>query len=323
MTPLGARFVPNWTTAAGAVEGVLAFLETPLARHAVMGLTGHAFRLCLGAKAGVVALPSGPHDLDWERMVREYARTGWRWERFGALLAPEDDWEPAREAAVAWTQAHLEAGRPVTGFDFHVREHGVIYGVDVVRGGFLVDDITSAGGSGFAPWAEWPTAVGMIELAAPVEPLDLDPLEVIGESLAWATECLAGRDGPADGQPRGTGALRAWADAFDATTEVDRAGNAYTLAILQAARLDGATFLGDLAGAIPELEAPLRLAERALRDEAKTLAGLLTLFPFPSGGHGNVTVPGLRRGAAMNLRSAATFEDRAHEAIREALRILD
>jgi hypothetical protein len=288
-----------------------------------MGLTGHAFRLCLGTKSGVVALPSGPHDLDWEQMVRHYARTGWRWERFGALLAPEDDWSAAREAAIEWASAHLAAGRPVAGFDFHVREHGVVYGIDLVREGFLVDDLLSDQSGAFLAWSEWPTKAGVIELAAPIEQVEVDPVEAIGESLAWALACFAGEDGPKDGQPRGTAALTAWADAFEGATEVDSAGNAYTLAVLQAARSDGALFLEDIAAAIPELEAPLTRAGRALRDEAKSLAGLVSLFPFPAGGHGNVAIPGLRRGAAMSLRSAAKFEAQAAEGVAEALRILD
>ena len=61
----GARIAPNWTSAAGALEGILAHLGAPLPRHAIMGLTGHAWRLCLGRRDNVVALPSGPADLDW------------------------------------------------------------------------------------------------------------------------------------------------------------------------------------------------------------------------------------------------------------------
>ena len=86
----------------------------------------------------------------------------------------------------------------------------------------------------------------------------------------------------------------AWADAFDSDTEVDRAGNAYTLAVLQGARMDGAAFLADLAESIPDLGEPLRVAERAIRDEVQALSPLITLFPFPTGGHGNVGNAGLR-----------------------------
>ena len=131
------------------------------------------------------------------------------------------------------------------------------------------------------------------------------------------------RDGPDDGQPRGTAALGAWAEALDGDGEVDRAGNAYTLGVLQGARLDGAQFLADLADAVPPVAEALRHAERAIRDEAATLAPLITLFPFPSGGHGNVANAGLRRAAAMALRRAKSYEQLASEAIREALGQLD
>jgi hypothetical protein len=100
---------------------------------------------------------------------------------------------------------------------------------------------------------------------------------------------------------------------------VDRAGNAYTLQVLEAARLDGADFLAQVGESIPDLAAMLAPAERAIRDEANALAPLLTLFPFPTGGHGNVANAGLRRGAAMALRQAARHERSAAEALAQSL----
>ena len=315
----GARIAPNWTSAAGALEGILAHLGAPLPRHAIMGLTGHAWRLCLGRRDNVVALPSGPADLDWEAMSQRYAFTGYRWERFGTQLLAGDDWSEMREAAVEWACAHLGAGRPLIGWDFHLHEHAVVYGFDRQRRGFLVDDVLSGEAGPFAAWDDWPSALGVLELFAPVEPVESDALLTVARSLETALACFSGDDGPPDGQPRGTAALDAWAEALDGEVEVDRAGNAYTLAVLQAARLDGATYLADLAAVLPELSGPLLAAERAIRDETTALSPLLTLFPFPSGGHGNVANAGLRRAAAMALRRAAQHERAAGVSIAEAL----
>ena len=55
----GLQLAENWTSAAGAAQGILDYLGTPLPRHAVMGLTGHAWHTCLGSRDGVVALPHG------------------------------------------------------------------------------------------------------------------------------------------------------------------------------------------------------------------------------------------------------------------------
>ena len=319
---LSARLAPNWTSAAGALEGVLGFLGTPLPRHAVMGLTGHAWHFCLASREGVVALPSGPADLDWEAMVARYARTGWRWERFGSILRPADDWADMRAAAAEWAIPHLESGRPLIGWDFHLHEHAVVYGYDRARSGFLIDDILTGEGGPFVAWADWPSTLGLLELFAPIQPLEMDPLEAIGAALETALACFEGRDGPADGQARGTAGLTAFADAMDSEIEVDRPGNAYTLAVLQAARLDGAEFLADVAAAIPDLAEPLGEAVKAVKAETQALSPLLTLFPFPSGGHGNVANAGLRRGAAMALRRAAEHEEGAAAAIRAALDLL-
>ena len=312
---------PNWTSAAGALETILGRLGAPLPRHAVMGLSGHAWHLCLGAREGVTALPSGPADTDPEWQRAAYGRTGFEWKRFGAPLNGVDDRALRRQAA-EWAKGHLAAGRPLIGWDFHLHEHAVVYGYDDMRDGFMLSDILTPDLGPFVALDDWPSSVGRIELFAPVAPADSDPLQTIADSLHAALETFAGHDGPSDGQPRGTAALTAWAEAFEGDGEVDRAGNAYTLAVLAAARTDGAAFLADLADSIPTAEEHLRAASRTLIDETRALSPLLTLFPFPSGGHGNVANPGLRRAAAMALRRAARHEEAAAEHIGAALTLI-
>ncbi len=319
----GARIAPNWTSAAGALEGILARLGNPLPRHAVMGLSGHAWHFCLQTREGVTALPGGPADSDRATMARWYSRTGVRWERFSARADAGPEGDGVRSQAVAWAVAHLDAGRPLIGWDFHLHEHAVVYGYDSTAAAFFVDDLLTHDVGPVVPWADWPSTLGEIELLAPVGAVEADPVKTVADALRAAMECFAGLDGPADGQPRGTAGLLAWAAAMDSDSEVDRAGNSYTLAVLQAARVDGAAFLADVAVAIPGLSSPLGAAAGALREEATALSPLLTLFPFPPGGHGNVANAGLRRAAAMVLRRAAGHERVASEAIAESLRPLE
>lgn len=318
----GLAIAPNWTSAAGALDGILKHLGVALPRHAIMGLTGHAWHTCIALQGDVIALPSGPADLDWGAMVERYARTGYRWERFSRMVAAGEAPDIPRAEAIAWAVPHLDAGRPLLGWDFHLHEHAIVYGYDPAREGFLVHGVLSEEVGPIALWRDWPSAIGRIELYAPVEPFEADPFETVTGALQTALDCFAGDDGPADGQPRGTAGLDAWADAFDSEVEVDRAGNAYTLAVLQAARMDGADFLADIAVSLPELAPPLLAAERAIRDEAQALSPLITLFPFPTGGHGNVGNAGLRRGAAMALRRAAQHERSAALQVSDALRLL-
>lgn len=312
----GVELVPNWSSAAGALEGVLRHAGIDLPRHAVMGLTGHAFHFCLGSKAGVVALPSGPASFDRGAMVSRYARTGLRFERFAAVASGE-----AKEAAVAWAVGRLDAGVPLIGWDLHLHEFGIIDGYDRSRGGFFVQDILTEEVGPFVAWEAW-APLGEVEIWAPVEAVEVAP-RVVVEALRTARDLLAGAEGGGDGQPRGTAGLVAWAEALEGAVEVDRAGNAYTLAVLAAARTDGAAFLRDLEAALPAAAAELGLAARALEEEVKALSPLITLFPFPSGGHGNVQVPGLRRAAAMALRRAASYEGACVEALVAALERLD
>ena len=129
---------PNWTTAAGALEGVLAAEGLELPRHAVMGLTGHAWHLCVAMEGGIVALPNGPHDLDWGAMVERYAHTGLEWERFGRR-AKREELAPVREEALGWARERLDEGVPLIGFDLQVHEFAIVTGYDDERGGFLVE----------------------------------------------------------------------------------------------------------------------------------------------------------------------------------------
>lgn len=309
---------PNWTSAAGALEAILAHLGEPLPRHAVMGLSGHAWHFCLGTREGVTALPSGPADIDPYWLVASYARTGFTWQRFDAPTRPGDV-AAFKGDAVAWARQHLEAGRPLIGWDFHLHEHAVVFGYDAAREGFLISDVLTSDLGPFVGVGDWPSTVGRIELLAPVAPAERDPLDTIVDSLTAALDAFEGRDGASDDQPRGTAGLVAWADAFDGEGEIDRAGNAYTLAVLAAARTDGAAFLTDLAESLPAAAEDLQSAAQSIHEETKALSPLLTLFPFPSGGHGNVANAGLRRAAAMALRRAAQHEMDAAEHIRQAV----
>ena len=314
---LPVHFVPNWTSAAGALEGVLAMLGTPLPRHAIMGLSGHAWHFRLGVQEGVAALPSGPVDLDWELMTANYSRLGWRWERFGARPGPGAALDLAREAALAWAIPHLDAGRPLIGFDFHLREFGAIAGYDSDAACWLVDDLLSPQYGLVVPWQDWPGPGGWVELFAPVEPMEVDAIDAVAGALKTARDFLRGVGG--GDSLGGAPGLERWAEALEGDATIDRAGNAYTIAVLLAARSDGAAFLRDLAESLPELGQPLTDAARAISEEVKTLSPLATLFPFPAGGHGSIDVPGLRRAAATALRRAAAYEQSALEPIEEAI----
>lgn len=308
MNELAARLAPNWTSAAGAVEGILEFLEMPLPRYAIMGLTGHAWHFHLAEREGVAALPSGPAELDWARMVDRYARTGRTWEHFAGN---SDD----RDRAVEWAIDHLDRGVPLAGWDFHLHEFAVVFGYDRGSRCFLVDDALTPQVGATAHWDAWPSAVaGTIELFAPSSDSELDPVRAVLDSLRDAVRDLSAPASPNSG----TAGLERWADAFESTIEIDRAGNAYTLQVLQAARMDGADYLDSLTGLFPFARGRLEAAARHVRDELQALSPLITLFPFPSGGHGNVASRGLREAAAAALRRAATHEREAAGELQQA-----
>lgn len=311
-----ARLAPNWTTLAGAVEGVLAALGAPLPRHAVMGLTGCAFAFALAGGEAGTASPAGIHAFDTWRIDDRLARTGVRFERF----APRD---ADRREAIAWIAARTERGLPVIAWAVRLREWGIIREVDRASETFTVDDLLTPEVGPTASWDEWPWGGERIDLLAPAEavPAEDAVASVIG-SLRDAAALLDGRIRPA-GLPAGAEALEGWAKALDERCEIDRSGNAHCLATLLAARSDGSAYFEELAEALPEASEPLRAAAAALRHEAAELAQLVTLFPFPAGGPGALASAGIRRIAAAALRRAAGWEREAARAAREAAAILE
>jgi hypothetical protein len=310
---LAARLAPNWTTVAGGLEGILDYYGLSLPRYAIMGLTGHAWHFHLAEREGVVALPSGPTDIDWDAMLPRYARTGLAWERFSGDGSN-------RLEAVAWAQRHLNEGRPLLGWDFHMHDFGLVYGYDAGESSFLVDDPLTPQVGARVEWEGWPSrAIDRIELFAPTSPAEVDAEGAVVASLADAANDLGAPQRPNSG----VAGIERWADALEGDRDVDRAGNAYTLQVLQAARMDGADYLASLVEVLPGAAEHLARAERAARDELQSLAPLITLFPFPTGGHGNVANPGLREAAATALRRAAAREREVVEALRLAVHAIE
>jgi len=311
------RLAPNWTTLAGAVEGVLAALGVPLPRHAVMGLTGCAFAFALAESEAGAASPAGLHAFDTWRLGERLARTGVRFERF----APNDA-DP--HEAIAWIASRTERGVPVIAWALRLREWGIIREVDQASETFTVDDLLSPEVGPTAAWADWPWGGERIDLLAPVEAVAAEDAaeDLVIDSLRDAAALLEGRIRPA-GLPTGAEALEAWARAFEEGRAIDRSGNAHCLAALLAARSDGATYFSELGEALPEASEPLQAAAEGLRREAAELAQLVTLFPYPAGGAGALASAGIRRIAAAALRRAADWERQAAQRVRVALAVFD
>jgi len=305
------RLAPNWTTLAGAIEGVLEAMAAPLPRHAVMGLTGCAFTFALARGETGVAGAAGIHAFDTIRLEERLARTGVRFERFLGGRAERRD-------AIAWMTARTARGTPVVAWALRLREWGIVQAVDEAAQTFAVDDLLTPEVGPSAAWDDWPWAGERVDLLAPVgHGVEEDALEAVAAALRDAAAFLSGEIRP-EGMPSGADALEEWAAAFEEGRPIDRSGNAYCLAALEAARSDGAAFFEELAQALSNTAEPLRRAAAALRREAAELSQLVTLFPYPAGGAGALTSPGMRRIAAAVLRRAARWEREAAQAAAAA-----
>ncbi len=309
---LPVRYVPNWTSIAGAIEGVLEYLGAALPTHAVMGLTGLAFALRLEERGGSW-FPSPPSDPLPTRRVVAVSR------RLGLHLRPYEG--PAtREDVIEWIQGELGRGRPVLAKDLRGPGWGIVRGIDVRERHLLISDLLEPEVGPRLPWEELPASPA--ELLIPSALAEAGAAGVVREALTDAAQLLTG-EAPFLGEVHGAPALEAWAELLRSGRPLDRPGHALHIARLHAARLAAAQFCEDLAAAFEAAAEALRQAARSLRQEASELSQLLTLFPYPSGGGSTLSHPGMRRIAASNLERAAELERAAGEALGAARRHLD
>lgn len=314
VSPLWARFAPNWVTLAGAVEGVLSAIGYALPRHAVMGLTGCAFAFALVEGRNGIPDANSIHAFDSYALQSRLARTGVQFERF----APSEVSASSRRAAIEWMQNRIRHGIPVVAWALRLRAWGIVRAVDEQNQRFVVDDLLTPEVGEDVAWVDWPWEGERIELLAPTGVAsDADGRALVGAALDEAVGMLRGTTRPS-GLRSGADALVAWAEAFEEGRVIDRSGNAQCLAAVQAARFDGALFLEDVANSIAEAADQLRLAAGALRTEAESFSRLVSLFPYPSGGSGALASSGIRRIAAATLRRAAELERVASSAIATA-----
>lgn len=300
---LAARYAPNWTSIAGALEGVLAFLHAPLPTHAVMGLTGLAFALRIEERSGTW-FPSPASDPLPTPYVAEAAQ------RLGLRLRGYDG-PPSKEAALRWVVEELRQGRPVLAGGVRGPGWGIVRGIEEEGGALLVSDLLEAEVGPRVSREEFPAAA---ELFAPDPWEGTDALAAVRDALSDAARLLRG-EAPFLREPHGAPGLVAWAELLRAGARIDRPGHAFHLARLHAARLAAAEFCADLAAAFAPAQEALHRAAAAFREEAKALSQLLTLFPYPSGGGSAASHPGLRRIAAAVLERAAELEREAAGAL--------
>ena len=250
----GLELAANWTSAAGALEGILElpWCATAAARDYGPHRTRLAYLPWLRAEASRRCLPGRPTSIGTRWCAAMLAPGSLRSDSARGLPA-DDDWGNRAPAAIAWATRHLDAGRPLMGWDFHLHEYGIVYGYDRAREGFLVEDVLSGRWGRSRCWRIGRSAIGRIELFAPLGRGRGRPDRDRGGARSQtAHRVLRGRGWPgrrpAAGHRRaGLRGRRRWTAMRKSTARATRTRSRCS----QAARMDGADFLADVAASLP------------------------------------------------------------------------
>jgi len=320
---LAAETRSNWTAIAGALEGVLAFLGELPDRRAIMGLSGHAFRLAITTAASGIAIADGAAHIDYERALGLHANLGFSMRR-AALSQSDPSYSQRRDEAIRLITRSIDRGRPVIASGLQVADFGIVKGYDDRAALFYVSTSVSSQYGAALPLSQWPPpgATQPLELMLPGDPLRADRREAELAALRFAVHYAIEGDphGPAD-TAHGLAAYERWLTGYAGDGPLDRFGNARCLQTLQAARRDAAGFLRGISATYPQRATDaLNSAATDYETEALALSRLSTLFPFPSGGNTeNLSL--LSIGAAA-LKQAFESERRAVDHLKAALEAL-
>jgi len=316
----GVSAVSNWTSVAGALEGALISLGSTLDRTAIMGLSGHAFRLAIRTSSDGIADGESSVCFDYARALQLYANLGYRMEQVSARPA-DREYARRREDAIRQIRRSIDHNTPAVVYDLQLPEFGLVKGYDDRAGVFYVSTTVSAQYGEVLPLAQWPAPEHLrwVEVVLLGGRHRIERRKAEHAALAFAVDYAEHGDprGPGD-TAHGFAAYERWLEGYAQPDRLIRYGNARCIQVVQAARQDAARFLRDIARDYAVgIGAALKQAASAYDEEALALSRLASLFPYPNGG--DVSSPGNLAAGAASLRQAYTQERAAIAHLKTAL----
>lgn len=316
----GVSTVSNWTSVAGALEGALISQGSILDRTAIMGLSGHAFRLAIRTTAEGIADGESSISFDYARAMQLYANLGHKMEQVSARPA-DRDYSRRRDEAIKQIRRSIDHNAPAIVYDLQLPEFGLVKGYDDRAGLFYVSTTVSSQYGEALPLAQWPAPEHLrwVEVLLLGGRRRVERRQAEHAALTFATDYAENGDprAPSDSS-HGFAAYEHWLEGYADPDRLIRYGNARCIQVVQAARQDAARFLRDIArDYAPGIGAALKQAASAYDAEVLAFSRLASLFPYPNGG--DVSSPGALGTGAASLRQAYTHERSAIAHLKAAL----
>lgn len=314
---VAATYENNWTSAVGALAGVLRALGGDASQAGVSALSGHAFRLAVTSTPDGEIGPDGPSHFAADSALALYENLGWRFEAIETAAAARD-FGKRRDEAIKRIRKSIDKSRPVIAFGLHLPEFGIVRGYD---GDDLIASTTVSSQYGERiPLSQWPAPGHSLPLRVfiPDKRVKTDrrrALErIIHFAVAYARHGEPGGSIDPTLATTGLAAYERWAAVLEGDAPISPHGQSYCIQALQSARKDAAAFLSTQAPGAP---AAFESAASAYSAEVLELSRMATLFPYPNGG--DVFSAGARRVGAGYLRRARAAEQQAVSALERTI----
>lgn len=311
-----AHWVRHFDVLVGALEGCLRHADVNLEPQELMGISGHAFHLCI---ADSVAL-DGAQRVELETMLPLYSNLGYEFRHF-SISGESPGFADAQVAAWDTMRRSIDAGRPA------VCRFGAFYWL--VRGYHAKGERCYV--SGFMGDAR---PVELNELGreehglAGLDVLTLGerrPVTPRAAAQAAIRFAVADAHRPEEGRYHtGLSAYEQWASDVAAGRLEHDFGLRIAAAVALERRQHAAPYLHQIASLFPDAAAYLETAASRYKLEVEHLESIAALFPLMGGGgSADLEDPAVRRRIADLIRQAGKQEAEAVASLEQAVSLLE
>jgi hypothetical protein len=278
----------TWTSAAQAIYGAIRMAgNQELTLTDVMGLTAHAFRICIHPENVNAAGPTRhSFGVYIKRSILNLGFTSTAYLPFAHFKPPAPEHSVH---AIRLIQDSIDRSTPVISWDLFTPEFGIIYGYDDEKRVFYAKDKASDGELAYEQLGRGATS--QIFVLALKQYTPLTTVDALRGMLSMVIHHAYGNEVGLPGFSTGLKAFDAWIAAFSGG-KVEESGNAYNVAVINDARQYAIHFLRQLPvyGMMPDISYILEVVHRVIPIYdaiAKLFAELAVLFPYPNGGEPN------------------------------------
>jgi hypothetical protein len=231
----GARYENHWTSAAGALAGVLAALGSALPTWEVAALSGHAFRFAITECPGGAFGSDGPSCFSAATALPLYERLGLRFHAIEAAPGASD-YASIRKLALEEIRKSTRHRRPAIAYGLQTASFGIVLGADAEA---LTISSTLSGQYGSRlPLSQWPPPGSAFPLRVFVPQKEIRFTRSGSFRAAIAFAVAFARQGESGGVPghqqlaSGLAAYALWAELLEREAPIDAAGHALCIQAL-------------------------------------------------------------------------------------------